>query len=154
MPQSVFPPGSNGAPHGNRNQSAQRPWKSAIERALSKKGKCEQAEELYLIAREVVEAAQDRNSEHFAMAVKEVGLRLDGKPTEHIAITDDTAEKLVGISAAFASLVGVATGGEIIDGEIVMPGRSLLSSEVRTKTGGHGKGLDIPSLQGGPGGTQ
>jgi hypothetical protein len=142
------PEGTNGAPEGNQNQSAQRPWKAAINRALSKKGSCERSEELYLIAREVVECAQDRTDPNFAMAVKEVGLRLDGKPTEHIALTDDTAQKLVGISAAFASLVGAATGGTIIDGEIIMPSRSLLPAEVCPETGGHGEGLDLREMSG------
>jgi hypothetical protein len=145
------PEGTNGAPEGNQNQSAQRPWKAAIERALSKKGSCDKAEQLYLIAEQVVKAAQDKEDPNFAMAVKEVGLRLDGKPTEHIALTDDTAQKLVGISAAFASLVGAATGGTIIDGEIIMPSRSLLPVEVRTETGGHGEGLDLREMSGSPG---
>jgi hypothetical protein len=142
------PEGTNGAPEGNQNQSAQRPWKAAINRALSKKGSCDRSEELYLIAREVVECAQDRSDPNFAMAVKEVGLRLDGKPTEHIELTDDTAQKLVGISAAFASLIGVTGRGEIIDGEIVVSDRPLLPVEVRPETGGHGEGLDLREVSG------
>jgi len=145
------PPGSNGAPKGNKNQSSGKPWKDAINRALTKKGKCEQAEELYLIAREVVEAAQDRTDPNFAMAVKEVGLRLDGKPTEHIALEGNTSQALIGISAAFASLVRITNSGEVIDGEIIMPDRSLLSSEICVEAEGLGEGVDLPKVSGGSG---
>lgn len=137
-------------PIGNKNQSSSKPWKDAINRALSKKGTCERAEELYLIAREVVESAQDKSNPNFKFAVQEVGQRLDGKATEHIDLRTDegTAAGLIGISAALMQLSRVTGVGEIIDGEVIVQDRSLLPSEVCAEAGGHGEGVDLSEMSG------
>lgn len=139
-----------GAPKGHQYGSRYNHWRSQIERALTKKGKCEQAEELYKIAENLIECAKDPESPHYEFAVKEIGNRLDGKPKERIELDEGTATALgVGISAAFAQLVKITREGETIDGEVVVPDRSLLSSEVCPETGGRGEGVGIPKVSGG-----
>jgi len=98
-----------------------------------------------LIAREVVECAQDRTNENFQYAVKEIGLRLDGKPTEHIDVTtnEGLASAALGISAALAQLSLVTGVGTVIDGEVIVPDRSLLPAEICTEAEGRGEGVDI-----------
>jgi|TARA_Y100000296_G_scaffold38168_1_gene44183 hypothetical protein len=122
-----------------------KPWKAAIDRALSKKGKVDQAQELYLIAREVVESAQDRNNPNFQFAVKEVGLRLDGKPVETVEL-GDTAQKALGISQAFSLLAEFAGREEVVVGEVIVPDRPLLSTEVCPEEGGCSEGVDISKV--------
>ena len=137
---------------GNRGENwhKNKPWRDAIERALRKKGKCEKAEELYLIAREVIECAQDRTNPKFEFAVKEVGLRLDGKPVETVELGDAT-QKTLGISAAFSLLADFAGREEVVVGETLVPDRPLLSSEVCPSEGGHGEGVDLSEVSGGSG---
>ena len=131
---------------GNKNQSRTRPWKNAIKRTLKqyedKTAGITQGNVLRRIAEEMVECALDRNNPNYRFAVKELGLRLDGKPTETVEIGDTTRE-LIGISAAYGVLASLTGKGEVIDGEVIVPDRSLLSSEVCVEAGGRGEGVDI-----------
>lgn len=127
----------------------QRRWKQAIQRVLSKKGTVNAADELYKVAEKLLECAVDKESPHYQFAVKEIGLRLDGKPTERVQITDPSATAaVIGISAAFAKLVELQSGGKVINGEVVMPDGSLLPAPVRVTENGHGEGLDISEVPG------
>tara|TARA_R110002094_G_scaffold157781_1_gene144028 strand:+ start:13393 stop:13851 length:459 start_codon:yes stop_codon:yes gene_type:complete len=139
------PTGKGNLDGKNRNKNL--PWKAAINRALIKKGKCEQAEELYLIAREVVECAQDRTDPNFKFAVQEIGQRLDGKAVETVELGDDT-QKSLGISAALGLLAEFTRREEAVVGEVIVPDRPILSSEVCASEGGHGEGVDIPEVSG------
>jgi hypothetical protein len=62
-------------------------------------------EALLKIATELVECALDSTNPNFQFAVREIGLRLDGKPKDHIDL--DTTQPLVnaGISDAYAILI-------------------------------------------------
>lgn len=110
----------NGPPKGSTNFAKNKPWRDAIGRALSKKGSCDRAEVLYEIAEKLIECALDSTSPHYQFAVKEIGLRMDGKPREHIEIGADGghAALSLGISAAFRSLANVAITGEVIEAEV------------------------------------
>ena len=118
----TFPNGS-GAPLGNKNASHANEWKQAIERALSVKGTRDRAEELYIVAETLLGCAKDTSSPHYQFAVKEIGLRLDGKPREHIQVGVDEGNAFIGIgiSQAFANLVKIANTGEVIDAEVTEP---------------------------------
>ena len=105
----------NGAPKGNRNQLNGLEWKWAIQRALSKKGSCDRAEALYQIAEKLIECALDSSSPHFQFAVKEIGLRLDGKPKEYIEVSTDEVVSTIGISAAYQSLIQITTNPKYIE---------------------------------------
>ena len=110
----------NGAPKGNRNQLNGLEWKAAISRALSKKGSCDRAESLYEIAEKLIECALDSKSPHFQFAVKEIGLRLDGKPRERAHVSSDEFANIapIGISATYQSLVQITTNPEDIEQDI------------------------------------
>ena len=141
-----------GNPTGKGNQDGSnghknKPWKDAINRAMSKKGKCDQAEELYKIAREVVECAQDRSDPNFKFAVQEIGQRLDGKPVETVELGTDT-QRTLGISAALGLLAEFTRREETVTGEVIVQDRPLLSSEVCASEGGYGEGVDIPEVSG------
>jgi hypothetical protein len=142
------PTGKGNLDGKNRNKNL--PWKRAINRALSKKGQCEKAEELYLIAREVVECAQDRTDPNFKFAVQEVGQRLDGKAVETVELGTDT-QRTLGVSAALGLLAEFTRREEAVVGEVIVPDRPLLSSEVCASEGGHGEGVDLPEVSGGSG---
>ena len=132
---------------GGNNRHNNKPWADAIKRALMKKGKCEQAEELYLIAREVVESAQDRKSDNFQFAVREVGMRLDGKPVETVELGDDS-KKALGISAALTLLSEFTGREETVVGETIVQDRSVLPSEICPEEGGHGEGVAVSEVSG------
>ena len=61
-------------------------------------------EALLKIATELVECALDRTDPNFQFAVREIGLRLDGKPKEHIALESAQPRVNAGISDAYAIL--------------------------------------------------
>lgn len=138
------------APEGNTRFGDYHQWRNAISRALSKKGTVDRAESLYQVADELLQCALNPESPHYEFAVKEIGLRLDGKPKEHIEFsTDDGVAAVgIGISAAFASLVKATSGGEIVDGEVVVPDRPVLSTEVCTESKGCGETVGISEMSG------
>lgn len=132
-------------------------WKHAIGKALKQynNDKIKQGEALDHIAFELVAAACDNTNENYQFAVKEIGLRLDGKHKEHIEIgvSEGAAALGLGISAAFASLIRITSGREVIDGEVIMSSGFVLPAPVCVEASGHGEGLDISEVQGGSGGT-
>lgn len=150
QPGEVINPTGKG--NTGANWSKNLPWKHAIERALSKKGKCEKAEELYLIAREVVESAQDRTDPNFQFAVKEVGMRLDGKPVETVEL-GDASQKALGISAALSLLSDFTRREETVVGETIVPDRPVLSASVCPEEGGHREGVAVSEVSGSSGGS-
>ena len=136
---------------GNKNQSKTKPWKEAINKALkqyeNKERGVRRGDALRRIADELIMAAMDRNDQNFQFAVKEIGLRQDGKPTETVEIGDAT-EKYLGISAAFAVLSQFAAEPKTVHGTTIVQDRPVLPAEVRIKADGCGEGLDIPENQG------
>ena len=147
--------GNNGA--GN-NFLKNKPWKDAINRAFAQyedksddpKRYVKRGEALFKIANEMVECALDRNNENFQFAVKEIGMRQDGKPIETVELGDAT-QKALGISQAFSLLADFAGREEVVIGETLVPDRPLLSVEVCVEAGGHGERVDIPEVSGGSG---
>ena len=137
---------------GNKNNTKSRPWKNAIRKALLQfeEGDVRRGDALRKIADKLVRTALDPSHESYQFAVRELGLRLDGKPTETVEIGDSTQE-FIGISKAFSLLAEFAGRSEVIDGEIVVPDRPLLSVEVCVEAGGCGEGVDISEDTGGPG---
>jgi len=107
----------NGAPKGNRNQLNGLEWKAAINRALSKKGSCDRAETLYVIAEKLIECALDPKSPHYQFAVKEIALRLDGKPRARIEVSIDEAAYAapMGIAESYQSRVETTTNQDAIE---------------------------------------
>ncbi len=72
------------APVGNQNAKKGRIWAKAIERALWERSQGQQAPQLDRIARKLVDMAAEGDLE----AIKEIGNRLDGKPSQAIAFED------------------------------------------------------------------
>lgn len=140
-----------GAPRGNQNKNKGKRWSGALRKALTlfENDKVKGGQALDKIALEVVGAAVDRTDDNWQFAVKEIGMRLDGKPTERIEVdASDAAGHVVGISAAFAALIEATGKGEVIDGEVVVSDRPLLSAEVCVEAGGHGEGVDFSEVSG------
>lgn len=77
-----------GAPFGNKNGVADKPWTNALERALAQysDGNLKAGQALRGIADGVVKRALAGD----AIACKEIAERLDGKPVQAIAATVDT----------------------------------------------------------------
>lgn len=69
-----------GAPFGNTNATKGRPWRAAIERALAKRSLASKKEALDDLA-EVMLAACEAGD---ISAIKELGDRLEGKPSQAI----------------------------------------------------------------------
>lgn len=134
-------PKTDHLPHGH-NKKIMKPWEHAINRALSgvgKKGQCTRAAQLLLIAEEVIKSAQDRKDPNFRFAVQEIGLRLDGKPTEHIEVglDKDSTSLAIGISQTLRRLSELTGRGTLINGEVIVQDRPLLPSKVRTEEERH-----------------
>ena len=71
------------APLGNTNAVKGMPWKAAIDRALKKRSKVDEAQALDDIAEKLLAAAE--NGE--AWALKELGDRFDGKPAQAVTVS-------------------------------------------------------------------
>lgn len=139
---------------GNKNQSKTKPFKDAIRKALKQYESAEKGirrgDALRRVADEILAAALDRKDPNFQFAVREIGLRLDGKPTETVEL-GDTAQKYLGISAAFALLSEFAAGPKTVYGTTIVQDRPVLSSEICLEEGGCGEGVGVQEDQGGPG---
>ena len=70
-----------GAPLGNRNQSKTKPWADAIRRALARREKTGKGADLNRLA----EALLDKAAEGDLTALRELGDRLDGRPSQAIS---------------------------------------------------------------------
>lgn len=139
-----------GAREAVKSRAANKRWESAIKKALytykNSNRRIKEGEALDKIALELVACATDRKNPNFQFAVNQIGLRLDGKPDTNVNVhnTSDSAQTALGLSAAFALLVKATGTGEVIDGEVVMQDRSLLSTEVRPEEGGRGEAVGVP----------
>jgi len=146
--------GKNELPsHKNKPSNAAKgtPWSKAIRRALKQRkfDDNRSANALRRIADEVVDCALDKSSEHFEFAIKEIGSRIDGAAKRNeVPGGIDPAELLLGISDAFVALSNARTAIEVVNGETIMPDRSLLPSEVCVEEGGHGEGVDLSKMSG------
>lgn len=69
-----------GAPLGNQNAAKAKVWHAAIVRALRKQSRSDQLEALDEIAEKLITACKDGD----LPALRELGDRLDGKPTQQI----------------------------------------------------------------------
>ena len=89
---------AKGAPIGNKNATKSRPWAAAINRALAQRSLKEQKEALDLLAEKLL-AQCDEGDMH---ALKELGDRLDGKPSQVVdlnaVVTQDHEEWLQNLS--------------------------------------------------------
>lgn len=87
-----------GAPKGNKNATKNRPWAEAIRRAALQYETTEvgRKEALFKIAWKLIEKALEGD----AAAIRELGDRLDGKPSQAIVGDDDGPLKLVIIQHA------------------------------------------------------
>ena len=124
------------------------PWRRAIQKALKQREGVDgnkQANALRRIADEVIDCALDKNNEHFEFAVKEIGARIDGSPTKG-DMAPTATEFLLSISDAVTALNDFAATGKVINGEVIVPDRPVLSSEICVEAGGHGEGVDIPTV--------
>jgi hypothetical protein len=72
-----------GAPVGNRNAAKAKVWHAAIMRALAKRSKTDQLDALDDIAEKLIQACADGD----LPALRELGDRLDGKPTQQTEIS-------------------------------------------------------------------
>lgn len=70
-----------GGQPGNQNATRGRVWRDAINRALEKRSKAEQIEAIDELAEKLLERAEAGD----IAALKELGDRLEGKPTQTIA---------------------------------------------------------------------
>ena len=100
----------------------------------------------------MVEQALDPTSPHYEFAVKEIGLRLDGKPKETLEVTDTTGA-FIGLSGAYRTLIDITPKREAISGTSTVQDRPVLSAEVCAEPEGCGEGVDIPEVSGGSGGS-
>lgn len=86
---------------GNQYAAKARLWSRAIERALRKRSKSEQLEALD----ELAEHLLDLCSEKDLAALKELGDRLDGRPSQQLIATDTEGRALqIGLVAYAAEL--------------------------------------------------
>jgi len=72
--------GTVGAPLGNQNAARGRIWKAAIERALSKRARCDQVAALDELAEKLLTLADQGD----LGALKELGDRLEGKAVQAV----------------------------------------------------------------------
>lgn len=72
--------GTVGAPAGNQNAAKGRIWKAAIQRALSKRARCDQVEALDALAEKLLTLAEQGD----LGALKELGDRLEGKAVQAV----------------------------------------------------------------------
>jgi len=82
-----------GAPIGNQN-ARKRHWSNAIESAVMTDDPVAKRKRLNLIADRLVQMAQDGDIQ----AMREIGDRLDGKPSQSIDLTADVTNRAAGMS--------------------------------------------------------
>lgn len=79
-----------GAPRGNQNAAKGKQWLAAIERALEKRSRVDRKAGLDALAGKLLEQCAEGN----LVALKELGDRLDGKPSQSVdmAVTNYSHE--------------------------------------------------------------
>lgn len=142
-----------GAPQGNYNAHKTRRWKQAIDKACKQynEGGVEKGQALDKMALTLVGEALDPTSEHYEFAVKEVGLRLDGKPQSSVEINSgNSPTDFAGLSVIYAELVQIGAGRQAGDGALLVSDGPVLPVEVLPETGGHGEGVGVSTVPGSP----
>ena len=84
-----------GAPEGNKNARNPKVWQQAIKRALARRANSTVDDGLNELADQFVEAAASGE----AWALKELGDRLDGKPSQMIEGTGNDGEIILKITS-------------------------------------------------------
>ena len=81
--------------------------------------------------------AVDPESPHYEFAVKEIGMRLDGKPTDtkEIGLSDGTAAEILGLSNTLRLLKDITAQGATLSDETVVSDGLVLSAEIHPKEG-------------------
>lgn len=79
-----------GAPIGNRNAAKAKVWTAAIERALEKRGR-ERGAALDELAEKLLSLCENGDLQ----ALKELGDRLEGKPTQAVSMQDVDGASLI-----------------------------------------------------------
>lgn len=104
-----------GAPPGNRNNAKGMEWLGALNYALNNYQTSQITKGLALrkIGEKVVELALEGNIE----CIREIGNRLDGKPTEHKIIDKTVAHEFGGLSEAAHILQQFAGSRKVDDSE-------------------------------------
>jgi len=74
-----------GAPVGNQNAASARVWKSAIERALDKRGAGDRKAALDALAEKLLSKCDEAD----LSALREFGDRMDGKPAQAVDLGSD-----------------------------------------------------------------
>lgn len=87
------------APKGNKNAAKAKLWTAAIERALGKRSRLDQKEALDELAEKLLAKCDEGDLQ----ALKELGDRLEGKPSQTIQGPGDNGEHELGITVAFVN---------------------------------------------------
>lgn len=95
-----------GAPVGNNNASKNRIWTLAIMKALRKRSKSEQLEELEVIAEKLLDNCLSGDN----VALKELGDRLEGKAVQSISGPGDDGELTLALIVKYAGTNGRTPG--------------------------------------------
>ena len=77
------------APKGNNNAAKAKQWSAAIERALDRRGAGDRLLALANLAEKLIDQCEEGN----LMALKELGDRLDGKPSQQVAVSNAEGEE-------------------------------------------------------------
>lgn len=86
------------APIGNQYAAKAKRWHQAIERALEKRSRVEQVEALDIIAEKLLAKCDEGD----LAAIKELGDRLDGKPSQSTEISGPDGSAIpVGLNVTF-----------------------------------------------------
>mgnify|MGYP003625087493 FL=1 len=128
-----------GAPKGSRNRAQGKQFQEAIRKAAWKYSDDEtkRGNALLTIATKLVGQAVNPDSPHYEFAVKEIGLRLDGKPTDtkEIGLSDGTAAEILGLSNTLRLLKDITAQGATLSHEAAVSDGLVLSAEIHTKEG-------------------
>lgn len=76
---------TSGGQPGNQNSAKGRPWRAAIERALAERSRKDQRDALDELAEQLLRNVSNGD----ITAIKELGDRLDGKPSQQVIHTGD-----------------------------------------------------------------
>lgn len=103
------------APKGNNNAGKGKDWQTALEYAINNysNGQIARGQALRAIGEKVVQMALEGDME----CIKEIGNRLDGKPTEHKVIDKTVAYSFGGLSEASGILHKFAGKGQADDSQ-------------------------------------
>ena len=84
-------PGKRGAPLGNKNNTKNRPWRDAVNRALARFGEGSKDGGLNKLADKLIEHCANGD----LSALKELADRIEGKPAQAVTVSGDEDAPLV-----------------------------------------------------------